>query len=142
MKQYHTTIEIEAPVAQVWQHLTNFKAYPIWNPLVGELTGDLRQGGKISTYIVPLGKIYRPKVLEWKENKALVWQGVQGAKFLMAGKHYYRLEAIEGSRTKLLHGEWFTGLFSWFIPKSLLNKMENAFIEHNNLLKQRVENEK
>ena len=59
----------------------------------------------------------------------------------MAGEHYYRLEVLSPTRTRLLHGEQFTGLMSNFIGKDLLAKMENAFIEHNRILKQRVEHE-
>lgn len=141
MKQYHTSIIINRSVEIVWRHLTDFTSYPIWNPLVGMLKGEMREGNIISTFIIPLGKTYHPAILVYKPEKELVWQGVQGAKFLMAGKHYYRLEKISDSETKLFHGEWFSGLFSWIISESLLQKMKCAFIEHNAILKQRIENE-
>ena len=141
MKQYHTSIAINASIEVVWKYLTDFASYPVWNPLVGKLEGDIKEGGTISTFIIPLGKTYRPILLSYKPKEELVWQGMQGAKFLMAGKHYYRLEKISDTETKMLHGEWFTGIFSWFIPESLLQKMENTFIEHNEILKHRIENE-
>lgn len=78
----------------------------------------------------------------YKINEELIWKGTQGTKFLMAGTHYYRLEKINDNQTKLLHGEWFTGLFSWFIPKKTIKKMETAFKEHNMILKKRIEHEK
>lgn len=142
MKQYHTVIEINSPAEIVWKHLVDFGAYPEWNPLVGSLTGELIKGAQISTYIIPLGKTYKPTVLTIEPNSEITWQGIQGAKWLLAGKHYYRLEKIDVNKTKLLHGEWFTGLLSWFIRRKLLNKMENAFLSHNQLLKQRIEDEK
>ncbi|MDX2164543.1 MAG: SRPBCC domain-containing protein [Gammaproteobacteria bacterium] len=141
MKQYHTSVTINASVEVVWKHLTDFTSYPYWNPLVGKLEGEMKKGSTISTFIVPLGKTYHPILLVYKPKKEFVWLGTQGAKFLLAGKHYYRLEKISDTETKVLHGEWFTGLLSWFIPKSLLQKMENTFVEHNNILKQRIENE-
>ena len=122
--------------------MTNFKDYPQWNPIVGKLEGEMKEGCKISTYIVPLGKTYNPILLSYQENKELIWRGTQGAKFLMAGKHYYQLKVISENQTKLLHGEYFTGLFSYFIRSSLLKKMKNAFEQHNVLLKQRIENGK
>lgn len=142
MKQYHTTIDIDASAEAVWNELTNFKAYPQWNPIVGSLKGDMKTGSTIATYIVPLGKTYYPTILNYEKNKELIWLGVQGAKFLMAGKHYYKLEKVDTTKTRLLHGEYFTGLFSLFISKPLLAKMERAFLDHNNLLKKRVENGK
>ena len=141
MKEYHTKIRINRPVKQVWQFLTDFDQYPNWNPLVGKLEGDIREGGKIATTIVPLGKTYYPRVLSYKENQELVWQGVQGAKFLIAGRHYYRLDKIEEGVTELQHGEYFTGILSNFISRSLLQKMEDTFVLHNEELKEQLEHE-
>lgn len=142
MRQYHTSLEINAPVEVVWNYLVDFGSYPAWNPLVGSLKGNIEEGGQISTYPIPLGKTYHPTILAFEKNKQLVWRGVKGAGFLLAGKHYYQLEKTDVNTTQFRHGEWFTGLFSWFLPNRLLMKMERAFIEHNNVLKQRIENEK
>ena len=141
MKEYHTQIDIDAPAKTVWQFLTDFASYPDWNPIVGKLDGAMVVGQSISTYIIPLGKTYHPVLMTYEPTKELVWRGVQRAGWLMAGEHYYRLEALSPAQTRLLHGEQFTGLLSNFIGKDLLSKMENAFVEHNQLLKQRIENE-
>ena len=108
---------------------------------MGKLDGTMVVGQPISTYIVPLGKTYQPVLLRYEPMKELVWRGTQGAGWLMAGEHYYRLEALSPTRTRLLHGEQFTGLMSNFISKALLTKMENAFLEHNRILKQRIDHE-
>src|SRR5208337_3854746 len=34
MKEIHTEIEINAPAEKVWKVLTDFAAYPEWNPFV------------------------------------------------------------------------------------------------------------
>ncbi|MFN8356663.1 MAG: SRPBCC domain-containing protein [Spirosomataceae bacterium] len=141
MKQYHTQIVINAPVEKVWQALTDFDSYPTWNPLVGSLSGEMKTGGTLTTYIVPLQKTYHPTLLVYQPYEELTWQGIQGAKFLMAGKHYYKLKKISKNQTQLSHGEWFTGLMAYLIPKALLQKMEAAFVNHNQLLKQRIEHE-
>ncbi|MEM7037306.1 MAG: SRPBCC domain-containing protein [Bacteroidota bacterium] len=141
MKEYHTSLVIDKPAAAVWKMLTDTARYPDWNPLVGRLVGELKTGNTIETYIVPLGKSFFPKLLSVKPEKELIWQGKQVAKFLLAGKHYYRLEALEAGRTKLLHGEYFTGLLSPFISKKLLKKMEDNFHQHNLELKLLVEDE-
>lgn len=59
MKQYHTQIDIKAPVKTVWRHLTDFASYPDLNPTVGKLDGEMVVCQPISTYIVPLGKTYQ-----------------------------------------------------------------------------------
>lgn len=142
MKEYHTQIEINAPIKKVWQVLTDFKEYPNWNPLVGELTGDVREDGMIRTKILPLNNTYTAKLLSYQKEQEIVWLGKQGAKFLLAGKHYYRLKKLGENKTLLEHGEYFTGLFSHFISGKLLNKMEQAFHEHNKALKSMAENER
>ena len=139
MKEYHTNIKINKPIKDVWVFLTDFESYPNWNPFVGELSGNIKEGETIKTRIIPLGKSYYPKILSFKKEEELIWQGKQGAMFLLAGKHYYKLRSIDINKTELLHGEYFTGLLSSFISKKLLKKMEKAFNDHNIALKQRVE---
>ncbi len=141
MKEYHTSIIINAPVEKVWDELSNYKDYPNWNPIVGKLEGEMKKGHKILTFIVPLNKTYYPVLLSYKKNRELIWQGIQGAKFLMAGKHYYNLKPISKTKTELQHGEYFTGIFSYFISPALLTKMKTAFEQHNIIIKKRIENE-
>jgi hypothetical protein len=142
MKEYHTSVEINCTPEELWKELTNFSEYENWNPIVGKLEGKMTVGNKISTYIVPLKQTYYPKLLSYEINSELIWKGVQGANFLMAGEHYYKIKKIADNKVKLLHGEYFTGLFSYFISPSLLNKMKTAFEQHNNIIKQRIENGK
>ncbi|WP_375558768.1 SRPBCC family protein [Bernardetia sp. OM2101] len=135
MKQYHTKITINSTLENVWAALVDTESYPNWNPLVGKLEGKLEEGETIQTHILPLRNTYSPKIIAFVPYNQLTWKGVQGASFLMAGKHYYKLRKVDNQTTELLHGEYFTGLFSFFIPKKLLQKMENAFLEHNQALK-------
>jgi hypothetical protein len=58
VKEYHTNIVIKAPVGAVWKALTNFSAYPEWNPLVGWLKGDIRANGQIQMFIKPLNRSF------------------------------------------------------------------------------------
>lgn len=140
MKQYHTSVTINGTLNEVWRELTNFKSYPDWNPIVGKLEGEMKEGKKISTYIVPLNSTFYPVLLRYHENRELLWQGVLGAKFLLAAKHYYRLKAVTATQTELEHGEYFTGVISYFLPNGFVKKMELAFEQHNILLKNNIEN--
>lgn len=140
MKEYHTKISIVASKETVWRYLTDFNTYKNWNPLVSKLSGDLNEGGIIYTTITPLKETFSATLLSYKENQEIIWQGKRVAKFLLAGKHYYRLEEEKQSVTTLEHGEYFTGILSHFISKKLLNKMEDTFIKHNIALKHRIEN--
>ena len=106
-----------------------------------ELTTDKKEDGIIYTEIIPLKETFAAQLLSFKTNQEMVWKGKRIAKFLLAGKHYYRLKDGENNTTLLEHGEYFTGILSHFIAKKLLQKMENAFIQHNEALKNRIENE-
>jgi len=139
MKQYHTAIVINASAKAVWQELTNFKAYPDWNPIVGKLEGEMKEGSTISTHIVPLKNTYFPVLTRYDETRELVWKGAQGASFLLAAEHYYRLNELSENQVELQHGEYFTGIISYLLPKNLLANMHAAFEQHNSLLKQRIE---
>lgn len=140
MKEYHTEITIGASVDRVWKVLTDFSAYPEWNPLVGWLEGDFRTGGRIQMFIKPLDRSFQATLKQVQENREMTWVGVRFASWFMSGEHYYRLDAMGSNSTQLLHGECFRGLGSVFIGKPMLRKMEDAFIQHNRLLKERVEN--
>ncbi len=140
MKQYHTSIKINASVNKVWEELTNFKEYPSWNPIVGKLEGEMKEGSKISTFIVPLKKTYFPVLKKYKENQELLWIGTQGSRHLISAEHYYRLKSISDTETELEHGEYFTGLLSHFLSKKLVSEMHNSFEQHNIILKKRIEN--
>ncbi|MDX2001432.1 MAG: SRPBCC domain-containing protein [Chitinophagales bacterium] len=142
MKQYHTSVIIEASAAQVWNELTNFSDYPVWNPIVGKLEGPMNEGSKISTFIVPLNNTFSPVLCSFKKDREMAWKGSLVSRFLLQAHHYYSLEEYKHGRTELKHGEYFTGLLSYLLPKTLMGSMHEAFKQHNILLKARVERRK
>ena len=44
MRQIHTEIIIQASAQRVWDVLTDFEAYPQWNPLITSVQGQARVG--------------------------------------------------------------------------------------------------
>ncbi|MCU0438133.1 MAG: SRPBCC domain-containing protein [Raineya sp.] len=141
MASYHTSIEINAPVEKVWAELMNIESYPAWNPLVKTIQGDLKQGNEIKIYIIPLKSNFKAKLTVFQSQKEMTWLGAVGAKWIVCGEHYYRLEA-KGDKTLLLHGEEFKGILSYLIPPFITSMMKKTFEKHNQILKQRIENGK
>jgi len=141
MKEYQTEIIMNASIDQVWDVLTDFPAYPQWNPLIGWLKGNFITKGQIEIFVKPLNRSFQATLKKVQKYEEFTWVGVQIAPWIISGEHYYRLEKKDETSTRLIHGECFRGLGSLFISKAMLETMENSFRQHNQLLKERVENE-
>jgi hypothetical protein len=77
-KQLHTTIEIDATPLRVWQVLTDFAAYPEWNPFITRASGAARPGERLHLRMQPpggRGATLRPTVLEADPGRQLRWLG-------------------------------------------------------------------
>lgn len=132
---------LAASPAAVWAVLTQTDRYPDWNPLVSKLKGTLEVGATIRVAIVPLGQTFKATIVSHQPNQELVWEGIQGAAWLLKGRHYYRLVPQPNQQTLLEHGEYFTGLLAYCLPSFLLKRMKQAFVDHNNALQQQLQHE-
>lgn len=106
---------IQAPMAEVWRILTDFPGYPQWNPFITRISDSLQTGARLHVRIQLVGgkaMFFSPQVL-CCELPELRWQG----------------------RTKLVHGECFSGLQVGLFAHSL----ENGFKQMNEALKQKAE---
>lgn len=77
--QLHTEIEIDAAPERVWSVLTDFKAYPEWNPFIRFIHGDLARGARLEVQIQPSGAkgmIFRPSILVADHGRELEWLGI------------------------------------------------------------------
>ena len=57
---------------------------------------------------------------------------------LFDGEHTFRIEPLDGERSRFVHGERFTGILVGLV-KGVLGKTEAGFEQMNAALKQRVE---
>ncbi len=48
MRLIETATDIQAPAARIWSILTDFPAYPAWNPFITAAAGELRPGARLS----------------------------------------------------------------------------------------------
>jgi uncharacterized membrane protein len=55
MKIVETVVEITAPSSRVWGVLTDFSAYPEWNPFIRSVEGPLEAGRSLRVLIQPPG---------------------------------------------------------------------------------------
>jgi hypothetical protein len=142
MKELRTEIEIAASPEAVWAILTNFAAFPQWNPFIKEASGEQKVGGKLRVRVVPpggKGMVFKPTVLAFETNRELRWLGRLGIPGLFDGEHGFTLEPIDGGRTRLTQREVFTGVLVPLFARSLDDSTKNGFDAMNLALKERAE---
>lgn len=112
-KEIKTEIEIQAPVSQVWKVLTQTHEYPNWNSFIKKLDGNLKVGENIRAEIQPVDSspmTFKPKVLQFEENKILQWKGKFLFNGLFDGTHTFELLENEDGSTTFIQSELFNGV--------------------------------
>lgn len=70
-------VDIQASAEQVWAVLTDFSAYPIWNPFIYPVKGIPRPGSPLEITLHPeTGSVtYQATVVTAEPNRELSWTG-------------------------------------------------------------------
>ena len=108
MKEIHTEIEINASAEKVWRVLTDFAAYPEWNPFVQFVEGEVRVGTRLQVYIQPSGgngMLFRPTVLVADPNRELRWLGHLWFPGLFDGDHSFSIEPLGEGHVRFVQRE-------------------------------------
>jgi hypothetical protein len=141
-KQLRAEIEIEASPQRVWQILTDFDAYPGWNPFMTRASGSARPGERLTVRLQPEGRramTFRPTVLEATPGRRLRWLGRLLLPGLFDGEHSFTIEPLAPDRVRLVQQEVFRGLLVRFMAGSLDRSTLPAFAAMNQALKRRAE---
>jgi hypothetical protein len=137
-----TEIEIAAPAERVWAVLTDFAAFPRWNPFIRRIDGVLAPRLRLSVRIQPPGgraMTFRPVVLRVEPERHLSWRGRTFVPGLFDGEHFFDLEPAGAGRVRLVHGEVFRGLLVPWLAGSLRTTTRRGFELMNAALKARAE---
>lgn len=140
-RRIDTAIEIAASPAVVWRILTDFSAYPEWNPFIRSIRGEARPGARLSVSIQPPGgraMQFQPRVQEAEPQRVFSWLGRLLLPGLFDGRHEFRLEANAGG-TRLLHGESFSGVLLPLAWSGMQPPTRAGFEAMNRALKARAE---
>lgn len=141
MKKIETSITIKASAEQVWQVLTDFKAYPLWSPTIKRFERQPVEGKRCAVILEnPDGfKIkMNPRFLCIDPNRELRWKGELLIPGIFDGEHYFILEQVGEGEVRLIQGELFSGLLIPFCKKLLLTT-NHGFELFNKAIKQYVE---
>jgi hypothetical protein len=137
----HTEIEIDASPDQVWQVLTDREAYPEWNPFIVSSTGELKVGSTITNVLKDTnGKDteFTPELLAVDPGKELRWIGKIGFGGIFDGEHSFRIEPLEGGRSRLIQEEKFNGIAVPFTVSMLNDTIKPQFHAMNEALANRA----
>ena len=137
-----SAIEIRAPLDSVWRILTDFSAYPEWNPHIRQVRGTPRVGGRLTIQSRPEGGrtvVLRPMVTTWSPPTELRWRGTFISRFLFSGEHGFKLEELDGTRVRFHQDEMFSGLLVPLYARLRLPKTRDGFAQVNEALRDRAE---
>ncbi len=140
VREIATEIEIDASAQRVWAVLTDFAAYPGWNPFLLRVDGAPATGRRIRfRFELPRGfrGLACATVLEAEPGKELRWAGsVPG---LFRGEHYFVIEQASAATLRFRHGEIFSGLLLPLVWPVLRSRGREVYDAMNLALKERVE---
>ena len=142
MKELRSQIEIEAPAARVWQVLTDFAAYPEWNPFIRRVNGRPEVDEQLVVRMRPSGTkgmTFRPTVLKAEPNRQLRWLGHLLMPGLFDGEHVFEIEELDEDRVLFTQREIFRGLLVPLLARSLDRDTQRGFEEMNRALRERAE---
>jgi hypothetical protein len=143
--EIETCIFIAALPSRVWQVLTDFSAFPAWNPFIRAISGPLREGVRLRIEIAPPGRStmhFRPTNLVVKPDQELCWRGSLLILGLFSGEHSFLLRPEGANSTRFIHGETFAGLLVGpFARRGMLDATRQGFHAMNIALKERAENQ-
>jgi hypothetical protein len=136
MLQLTTTINFPASTSDVWAVLTDFAAYPDWNPFITQASGNWVEGNTVA--VTAGGMRFQPKVLNFSAGKELRWKGKLLFNGILDGEHYFLLSANGDGTTLLEHGERFSGLLVPAFRKKLEVETKAGFLAMNEALRERI----
>ncbi len=141
MKQIQTTIEIDATPDEVWGVLVDFDSHADWNPFFSSIEGSPVVGQQIKIRARKPdgspGMGFTPTILDVQPGSLLRWKGKLLVNGIFDGEHVFELAALAGGRTRLDHGEVFTGILIPLMGK-VLKGTEAGFNAFNSALADEV----
>jgi hypothetical protein len=143
MHKIQSDINISATPERVWSILTDFSAYPSWNPFIRSISGTIKIGQRLTVSIQPVGgraMTFRPTVLLTQPNCELRWLGHFLFPGIFDGEHFFKIAAGASGGVQLTQGEHFSGVLVGLAKRSLDRGTLPGFIAMNEALKARAEN--
>lgn len=135
-----TSITINAAGEHVWEKLTDFAAYPEWNPMIVRMDGQAKLGSKAKFVVRQLsGKLLNLKARFKRIDPARQLRWLGGLPGIFRGEHYFVIESTGENSCVFRHGEVFSGLLIPLLKLFLEFKGRPLYLALNNALRSEVE---
>ena len=143
MKIIETSIVIDSTPKKVWDILTKFEEYELWNPFMTKVIGSATLNSKIEVNINTISgkkRTYYPIITRCKTNKELRWKGKSFLPGVFDGERIFILENSNDDKILFYHKEIFSGLGVRLVGNKLDESLRESFVTMNEALKVRAEN--
>ena len=143
MKTIETNIVIDSTPEKVWNVLTNFEEYELWNPFMTKVVGNASLGSKIEVNIKTISgknRSYYPIITKFETNKELRWKGKSFLPGVFDGERVFVLKKSDEDKVSFSHKEIFSGLGVKLVGNKLDENLREGFVRMNEALKVRAEN--
>lgn len=138
----HTEVTIAASPETVWSILTDFAAYPGWNPFIRHIAGKLETGARLEVDLAPPGgraMTMRPTLRAVEPGRTLRWLGRVGLPGIFDGEHSFQIEPLGENQVRFVQSERFSGILVPLVMMFIGRSTEQGFEVMNLALKERAE---
>lgn len=142
MRHLHTDIRIAASKECVWDILTDFDAYPRWNPFIRSIEGELEPGRRLRVRLKLPGagvSTVRPRLTTVKPASELRWLGSMGMPGIFDADHRFLIERAGEHAVLFQQEEHVSGAAVPLLWKGLDRHARRGFEQMNSALKQLAE---
>jgi hypothetical protein len=143
LKTIETDIIVDSNPDKLWDILTNFKEYELWNPFMTKVVGNAILGSRIEVNIKTISgkkRTYFPIITKCEINRELRWKGKSFLPGIFDGERIFVIEKSNENRVSFLHKEVFKGLGVKLVGNKLDQDLRESFVRMNKALKARAEN--
>jgi hypothetical protein len=104
--------EIDGSPELVWAVLTDLALYPVWNPFLSPVEGELRPGSplQVTMHAGSLVSRYQATVLQVERNRVLSWSAQVVSSDVYDTTYSFSIEPVREGRVRLVSRETRRGL--------------------------------
>ena len=137
-----TEVVFEGTPERAWAVLTDFAAYPAWNPGFVRVARRPEVGTTLDVTFAKdggEGMTMHPTVLAAEPGRTLRWRGrLLGIPLLFDGEHAYEIEDLGDGRVRLVQSERFVGILVPFLRRLIEDETVTMFGRINRAFAERV----